>query len=216
MSSLWDHEALHATAGCTALAGVDEVGRGPLAGPVVAGAVILPGPGSPGHEAAREALQGLTDSKLLTARARARYVPLIQEHAVAWAIASLDAPTIDRLNILVASQEAMRQALLALAVPATHVLVDGHLRIKGLELSQEPLVKGDSRSISIAAASVLAKEHRDATMRALDAEFPGYGFARHMGYPTPQHLAAIQALGLCPEHRRSFGPCRQLSLFERA
>ncbi|MBU6402079.1 MAG: ribonuclease HII [Verrucomicrobia bacterium] len=192
--------------GTTHLAGVDEAGRGPLAGPVVAAAVVLP-------EAWIEAglpakLSGLNDSKQLTARQRERFFEFLTHHAlVRYAVAQADAATIDAINILRATHGAMNQALAALQPPPQHVLVDG-LRVPSLAFPQTALVRGDARSYLIAAASVLAKVNRDRLMHAYDREFPAYGFARHKGYATPQHLAALAEHGPCPIHRRSFAPVR--------
>ncbi len=181
-------------AGSRRVAGVDEVGRGPLAGPVVAAAVVLP----------RDAwLPGLDDSKRLTAARRQGLVAAIKAQAAAWCVAEVDVEAIDRLNIAQASFEAMRQALAGLGVGVDHVLVDG-FRIPGYGGDQTAIVGGDHLSNSIAAASVLAKVHRDARMAAWDAVWPGYGFARHKGYGTAEHVAALQRLGPCPLHRRSF------------
>lgn len=210
---MWTLEESFWAEGDACLAGVDEVGRGPLAGPVVAACVVLPGPDHPTYLEARCRLEGLTDSKLLTERQRDRFAPVIREVALAWAIAELDAAAIDRLNILRATQEAMARAYRRVrqTVKPDRLLVDGPLAVPGLRVKQVPLVKGDRRSISIAAASVIAKVHRDAGMLALHARFPGYGFDRHKGYPTAMHLVAIAREGLTPHHRLSFGPCRQAS-----
>lgn len=218
MSSMWSVEHQKWEQGYEAVCGLDEVGRGPLAGPVVAAAVILPRLGDPDFEAAQRRLEGLTDSKLLSERQRERFYAILPEVARAWAIAELSPAEIDRLNILRASQEAMRQALAKVRrkLAPDVLLIDGHLTLPGIRKPQEALVKGDSRSISIAAASVLAKVHRDRQMDRLHAEFPEYGFDRHKGYPTREHLEALERHGLTPHHRMSFGPCarlRQLPLF---
>jgi ribonuclease HII len=207
---MWDLEEGFWREGDRHLAGVDEVGRGPLAGPVVAAAVVLPGPDHPNHAAVRRRLVGLTDSKQLTARDRERFAEILPQVALGWAIAQVEALEIDSLNILRASQQAMALAVRRLrrTVKPDRLLVDGHLTIPGLRGPQTALVKGDGRSMSIAAASVIAKVHRDALMVRLDGRYPGYGFASHMGYPTAQHREAIARLGLCPEHRRSFKPCQ--------
>lgn len=180
------------------VAGVDEVGRGPLAGPVVAAAVILD-PARP--------LAALQDSKALSARQRRTLVPLIRSRALAWSLACASAWEIDRYNILQASLLAMRRAVRALPVPPRHVLVDGR-HAPAWEYSCEAVVNGDALVDAIAAASILAKECRDAQMTALAALYPGYGFERHMGYPTPEHQGALQRLGHCPAHRRTFAPVR--------
>ena len=183
--------------GCALVAGVDEVGRGPLAGPVVAAAVILP------PDLDRDALRRCDDSKRLPPGVREALAPRIRAAATATALAVVESEEIDRLNILQASAEAMCRAI-ALLVPAPgHALIDG-LRNGRLRLPQTPLVGGDGLSLSIAAASVLAKVHRDALMVAAEAAYPGYGFAEHKGYPTAQHRQALRRLGPCPLHRRSF------------
>lgn len=187
----------------TLLAGIDEVGRGPLAGNVVAAAVIL----DPNHPIA-----GLTDSKALSAKRREALDLLIRENALAYAIAHATPEEIDTLNIYHATHLAMRRAIDALTPAAEYLLVDGN-RLPGHALPGQAVVKGDARHDAIAAASILAKVSRDAEMVALDARHPDYGFARHKGYPTKEHLAALDRLGPLPEHRRSFGPVkRQLTL----
>jgi ribonuclease HII len=182
--------------GAQHVAGVDEVGVGPLAGPVVAAAVVLP---------PRVDLPGLDDSKALRPAARERLDAAIRAQAVALAVACVGADEIDRLNVLRASLEAMRRAVLGLGVAPDHVLVDAR-RIPEIAAAQSSIVGGDSRDGSIAAASIVAKVYRDALMRELDARHPGYGFARHKGYPTREHLDALERLGPCPIHRRSFAP----------
>jgi ribonuclease HII len=184
------------------VAGVDEVGVGPLAGPVVAAAVVLP---------ERAELPGLDDSKRLAAAQRERLAEAIRSQALAWAVAELEPEEVDRLNVLRASLEAMRRAVTSLGCRPEHVLVDAR-HIPGLDVPQTALVHGDARDASIAAASVLAKVHRDGLMCRLDARFPGYGFAEHKGYGTAQHLAALRRLGPSPAHRRSFAPVAQLRL----
>jgi len=200
------HERELLAGGLTLLAGLDEAGRGPLAGPVVAAAVMFP------VEWLRTAfpadLEKLNDSKQLTEAQREHYFTwLTSRLEVCFAIAQADAAVIDRINILQATHRAMNDALAQLAPPPAHVLVDG-LRVKSLGFPQTPLVKGDARSYSIAAASVLAKVTRDRLMREFDRQFPGYGFAEHKGYGTPAHLAALARLGPCPIHRRSFAPLK--------
>jgi ribonuclease HII len=189
--------------GARYVAGVDEVGVGPLAGPVVAAAVMLP---------ARVALPGLDDSKRLTARERERLDAAIRAQALALCVAEVDAAEVDRLDILRATLLAMRRAVAGLAPCPDHVLVDART-IPDLAVPQQALVAGDARDGSIAAASIVAKVHRDALMRRLDARFPGYGFAKHMGYGTREHLRALHALGPSAVHRRSFAPVAQLALF---
>ncbi|WP_404344713.1 ribonuclease HII [Vreelandella venusta] len=185
------------------LAGVDEVGRGPLVGSVVAAAVILD---------PRAPIAGLTDSKKLTARKREALDVQIREHALAFAVAEASAEEVDSLNIYHATHLAMRRAVDALVPQAEYLLVDGN-RLPGHALPGQAVVKGDARHPAIAAASILAKVVRDAQMVALDLRYPEYGFARHKGYPTKEHLAALQAHGPLVEHRKSFAPVqRQLAL----
>jgi ribonuclease HII len=184
------------------VAGADEVGRGALAGPVYAGAVIF---------AAGRKLRGLNDSKKLTREAREELVPRIEAKAIAWAVASASLEEIERLNILHASLLAMQRAVEALAVVPALLRVDGVHR-PGVACSVETIVGGDAKVPSIMAASVLAKVARDAEMRRLDLEHPGYGFAEHKGYATPQHLEALQRLGPCAIHRRGFEPVLQMKL----
>jgi ribonuclease HII len=191
------------------VAGVDEAGRGPLAGPVVAAAVMLP----PEWLAAglpRE-LEGLNDSKQLTATQRERFFAALTARAeVRFALAQVEADLVDQINILQATHRAMNATLARLQPPAEHVLVDGH-RVPSLRHPQTPIVKGDARSYSIAAASVLAKVTRDRLMLEYDRQWPAYGFAAHKGYGTAQHLAALAAHGPCPIHRRSFAPLRPVA-----
>ena len=179
------------------VAGVDEAGRGPLAGPVVAAAVVLPADGG---------WDGLDDSKVLSAEARELlFVEVIgRAHAFRWAVVGPRA--IDHANIRRASLRAMARAVKGLAVTPKLVLVDGNDAIPGLELPQQAVIDGDATMLSIAAASVLAKVVRDRIMTRLDRVWPDYGFARHKGYGTPEHLAAIDRLGPCPLHRYSFSP----------
>jgi ribonuclease HII len=184
------------------LAGVDEVGRGPLAGDVVAAAVILD-PDKP--------IAGLRDSKALSEKRRQVLAAEIKLKARAWSVARASVAEIDELNILQASLLAMRRAVEALVVQPEYVLVDGN-RLPQWKYAAEPIVKGDSKVAEIAAASILAKVQRDSELVILDQRYPGYGLARHKGYPTPQHLQALRELGVTPEHRRSFGPVRELLL----
>ena len=190
--------------GLTRVAGVDEAGCGPLAGPVVAGAAILPVKW--GDSGLPKPLRGLTDSKLLTALQRERYFAYLTAcPEVQFAVAEVDAGQIDVLNIFHAAHHAMNLALAQLNPPPEHVLVDGR-RVKTMTLPQTAIVKGDLKSYSIAAASVLAKVTRDRLMVEFHRQWPMYGFADHKGYATAQHLAAITAHGPCPIHRRSFAP----------
>jgi ribonuclease HII len=182
------------------VAGVDEVGRGPLAGPVVAAAVIL-------HPAAP--IDGLRDSKLLTPRQRRRLAHEIRARALAWGVGRAGPRRVDAVNVLQATWHAMRAALARLPVAPDLVLVDGSLRIPGLDRPQRAVVAGDRRSASIAAASILAKVVRDALMARADRRYPGYGFRRHKGYATAAHIEALARLGPCPLHRRSFRGVRR-------
>lgn len=183
------------------VAGVDEAGRGPIAGPVVVAAVILD-PDRP--------IAGIDDSKVLSAERRTALDFEIRRLAIAHAVVVVPAATIDRVNILKATLEGMRQALAMLAPAPAHALVDGNRLPPDLPCPAEAIVDGDALEPAIGAASILAKVHRDRLMEGLDACFPGYGFARHRGYPTPEHLEALARLGPCPEHRRSFAPVRRL------
>jgi ribonuclease HII len=201
--------------GAGLVAGVDEAGCGPLAGPVVAAAVLFPS--SWLVSGFHRSLHGLNDSKQLTVEEREKYYCVITSLTeILWAIAVVDAETIDRINILQAAHRAMNHALDQLQPAPQHVLVDGR-PVKSLKFPHTPLVKGDCRSYSIAAASVLAKVTRDRLMVDFDRLYPAYGFAVHKGYGTPQHLEAIAAHGPCPIHRRSFAPFRpveeELELF---
>ncbi|MGL4564789.1 MAG: ribonuclease HII [Halioglobus sp.] len=181
-------------------AGVDEVGRGPLAGDVVAAAVILD-PARP--------IAGLRDSKKLSAPRREALALRIKEQALAWAVARASVAEIDQLNILQASLLAMHRAVQALHPQPTYVLVDGN-RLPRWDYASEPVVKGDDRVPAIAAASILAKAQRDGELLELERLYPGYGFAAHKGYPTAAHLEALRTLGVTPVHRRTFGPVRAL------
>lgn len=189
--------------GLRTVAGVDEVGVGPLAGPVVAAAVVLP---------ERVRLPGLNDSKQVPRQGRERLAREIREQALAVSVADVSVAEVDRLNILRATLEAMRRAIAGLSLRPDHVLVDART-IPGLAMAQTAIPGGDARDGSIAAASIVAKVHRDAIMRRLDAEHPGYGFAIHKGYATRAHLAALSLLGPSPVHRRSFAPVSQLAMF---
>jgi ribonuclease HII len=182
------------------LCGVDEAGRGPLAGPVVAAAVML----DPDHP-----LAGLRDSKKLGPLARERLAGMIRERALAWCVAEASVAEIDRMNILRATLLAMRRAVDGLQRPPGIVWVDGN-RCPDWPWPSQAVVKGDDKVAAIAAASILAKTARDSLMRKIHSDFPGYGFERHMGYGTATHLKALQALGPCPQHRRSFAPVRLL------
>jgi len=198
----WTLEEAARGLGALRIAGLDEVGRGPLFGPVVAAAVILP---RGCH------LEGLTDSKKLSEKKRNRLEPEIRANAVAWAVAVVDAQTIDRINIRQASLLAMRRAVDQLALSPDYLLIDGRDPIDWAG-PQQAVVHGDAISFSIAAASVLAKVHRDRLIVALDREFPGYGLAEHKGYPCPAHKAALNRLGPTPLHRKSYQPVAQAML----
>ena len=180
-------------------AGVDEVGRGPLAGPVVAGAVILD---------SRKPIVGLADSKRLSAQRREGLAEEIQTRALAWAVGEASVVEIDAMNILRASHLAMQRAVAALAQVPEIIFVDGNL-LPAFFVPAGAVVKGDCRVPEISAGAILAKVARDAMMRDLDAAFPDYGFAKHKGYPTPQHLAALSLHGPCRHHRNSFAPVRE-------
>ncbi len=193
-------EGLWWSQGLMRVAGVDEAGRGPWAGPVVAGAVILPV--DPG---VARALAGVRDSKQLSPRQRERLFAVIQAAAVSWAAGVVPSEEIDRLGILPATRLAMRLAVNALGVAPQALLVDA-VRLPAIPLPQRSLIHGDALSLSIAAASIIAKVTRDRLMVELDAQYPGYGFARHKGYGTTLHALALNELGPCPIHRRSFAP----------
>jgi ribonuclease HII len=192
-NALWEN-------GLARVAGVDEAGMSPLAGPVAAGAVIF----EPGTR-----IPEVDDSKRLDPESRERLAPIIKQRAVAWAVAFVDVEEIDRLNIYWAGLCAMRRAVEALAPAAEHLLIDGR-KLDGVPLPQQRIIKGDTRSLSIAAASILAKTERDARMVAAERDYPGYGFAKHKGYPVPEHVGALRRLGACPLHRRSFGRVREV------
>ncbi len=183
------------------VAGVDEAGRGPLAGPVVVAAVILD---------PRRPIDGLADSKALAESQRDALAPLIRERALAWSLIVVDTDEIERLNILGATMAGMTRALDALTLAPTLALIDGNRLPKTLRCAARAVVGGDASEPAIGAASILAKTERDRRMRAFDPIHPGYGFARHKGYPTPEHLAALERLGPCAIHRRGFAPVKRL------
>ncbi|WP_019918218.1 ribonuclease HII [Methyloversatilis discipulorum] len=185
------------------IAGVDEAGRGPLCGPVYAAAVILD-PVRP--------IDGLNDSKKLSEKKREALAPLIRERALAWAVGIATVEEIDRLNILHATMLAMRRAVEGLAVPPDRVLIDGNRVPPGLSVPARAIVGGDASEAAISAASILAKTGRDQEMMALAALYPQYGIAKHKGYPTAEHLAALRVHGPSPIHRRSFAPVAQSAL----
>lgn len=194
MTDLYIYENTLRAEGYPLICGVDEAGRGPLAGPVCAGACILP---------AGLVIEGLNDSKKLSEKRREALYDQITEQALAWAVCLADEKTIDEINILQATYRAMRGAVERLSLRPDLCLVDGN-RDPGLGLPTRTVVKGDASCASVAAASILAKVTRDRLMAAYDAQYPGYGFAVHKGYGTKAHYAAVAALGLCPIHRRSF------------
>ena len=190
----FENELVKDVPGPVILAGLDEAGRGPLAGPVAAGAVILP----PDHD-----ILYLNDSKKLSAKKRDMLYDQIREEALAWAVGLVEPERIDEINILQATYEAMRLAVSRLKVKPT-VLVNDAVTIPGVDLVQFPVVKGDAKCISVAAASILAKVTRDRIMEEMDGKYPEYGFAGHKGYGTKEHMNAIRQYGPCPIHRRSF------------
>jgi ribonuclease HII len=198
----WELEEAARRGGALRIAGIDEVGRGPLFGPVVAAAVILP---------AGCRLHGLTDSKKLSEKKRNELDLEIRACAIAWAIAAVDVETIDRINIRRASLEAMRRAVEQLADTPDFLLIDGRDTIQW-NCQQQAVIHGDSLSFSIAAASVLAKVHRDRLLVELDATYPGYGLGNHKGYGTLEHMEALARLGPTPLHRRSYQPVAQAAL----
>ena len=198
----WTLENAARRAGALHIAGLDEVGRGPMFGPVVAAAVVLP-------KGCR--LRGLNDSKQLTEKQREEFDAVIRVKAIAWAVAAVDVETIDRINIRRASLLAMRMAVEQLAVVPDYLLVDGRDCIEW-PCTQQAVVQGDATSFSIAAASVLAKVHRDRLLVELDAVYPGYGLARHKGYCSQEHLEALARLGPTPMHRKSYQPVAQRML----
>lgn len=182
------------------VAGVDEAGRGPLAGPVVVAAVILDG---------ARPIQGLNDSKQLSEARREALDAEIRERALAFSVIEVGCEAIDRYNILQATLNGMREALTRLSIRPDEALIDGNRLPLDLPCPARAIVDGDALIAEISAASILAKVHRDRVLVALDARHPGYGFAEHKGYPTPAHLAALQRLGPCPAHRRSFAPVKR-------
>jgi ribonuclease HII len=179
------------------ICGVDEAGRGPLAGPVVAAAVIL---------SADLDKDGIKDSKKLSPSERETLKNRIESSSSKWAVGVVGPETVDEINILQATFLAMRKAVKKLSIAPDLVLVDGRFEIPKLNIRQRAVIKGDSREISIAAASILAKTHRDRLMIGIEKKFPGYGFSRHKGYPTKDHIAKLEKLGPCPVHRKSFRP----------
>jgi ribonuclease HII len=196
MKDLFD---LDLTAFPSLTAGVDEAGRGPLAGPVVAAAVILD---------VNNPIEGLADSKQLSEKKRIALEPLIKSRALCWAVARAEVDEIDEINILRASLLAMQRAVAALQTQPEHLLVDGN-QMPPIKLPMTTVIKGDSRVACIAAASILAKQYRDREMLEMDLQYPGYGFARHKGYPTQLHMQALELHGVTLIHRKSFAPVRR-------
>lgn len=190
----FEYEEKHYAEGYTAICGCDEAGRGPLCGPVVAAAVILP---------RGEIIEGLNDSKKLSEKKREALFDIIKERAIAYAVAEASPAEIDEINILNASMLAMRRAVRALHIKADFALIDGNCS-RGFEIPTETVVKGDAKSYSIAAASILAKVTRDRQCIELDAAYPEYGIAKHKGYPTKDHMEAVRKYGVAPIYRRSF------------
>ena len=187
------------------IAGLDEAGRGALAGPVTAAAVIFP----LDNPQLLDTLRAVNDSKQLTAKVREQLFSCITHHASTYAVASVSAAIIDQVGIVPATKQAMMLALAQLTPAADYLLIDGLIRLPNCPLPQQAIIRGDSHSLTIAAASILAKVTRDREMIALDESYPQYGFARHKGYGTIAHLAAIARLGPCPIHRHTFAPMRQ-------
>lgn len=204
MACSFEHEFLLRDRGIFPVAGIDEAGRGPLAGPVVCAAAVLP---------LNLTLPGLNDSKKLTSRRReALYLEITANPKILWSVIHVSASEIDRLNILRATHAGMRSAWEKLDPRPHHVLIDG-LEVPGFPCAQTALVGGDGRSLSIAAASVIAKVERDRVMLEYDRLYPEYGFAKHKGYPTAEHFAKLRQHGPCPIHRRSFAPVAQAELW---
>ncbi|MCG1020631.1 ribonuclease HII [Sutcliffiella horikoshii] len=193
------YERLLWESGCQYIAGIDEVGRGPLAGPVIAAAVILP---------KDFYLPGLTDSKKLSTQKREHFFHYIKEHAISYGIGMIDSKRIDEVNIYEATKLAMMEAVGNLHHKPDHLLIDA-MKLD-LDMEQTSIIKGDATSISIAAASVLAKETRDTYMKELAQEFPQYGFEKNMGYGTQEHLLALHEIGVTREHRQSFSPVKEM------
>lgn len=183
------------------VAGVDEAGRGPWAGPVAVGAVILD---------PRQPIEGLNDSKKLSEKQRDALAPIIKARAKSWSVVLVSAREIDKINILQATFKGMRLAVSQLAISPHSALIDGNRVPPDFPVDAEAIIKGDSKILAISAASILAKVARDQYMDELDIKWPGYGFSQHKGYGTPQHQAALLKLGPCEEHRRSFAPVRKL------
>lgn len=199
----FDHERRLWEAGCRCVAGIDEAGRGALAGPVVAAAVVI----AP-HSAGLPLWGELRDSKLLTPARREELAPQVRAAALAWAVAAVPAAVIDACGIAAATRQAMQAAVAALDPQPQHLLIDW-VRLAAVSIPQYSCARADQLMVSVAAASILAKVHRDALLVELDAVYPLYGFARHKGYGAAAHLAALATHGPCPEHRHSFAPVAQ-------
>jgi ribonuclease HII len=187
------------------VAGLDEAGRGALAGPVTAAAVILPFD----KPHLLQALHAVNDSKQLTAKVRENLFAQVTDSALAFAVASVSAAVVDEIGIIPATKQAMQMAVSQLTPAPEYLLIDGRIRLKTLPTPQQSVIRGDAKSLSIAAASILAKVTRDRLMIELDGQFPLYGFARHKGYGTAQHLAALEEHGPCPQHRFTFSPIKR-------
>ena len=200
----YDEEAALLDDGYAVIAGVDEAGRGSLAGPVVAGAAVLP------LHPSGDWLSGIRDSKQLTPRRREAALQRMRDASVAMGVGSASAAEIDGIGIIGATRAAMARAIDALPVRPDFLLLDAIL-LPDVDIPQHSIIKGDAKCLSIAAASIVAKVTRDAMMREYDAEYPGYGFGRHKGYATRQHLEGLEALGACAIHRRTFGPVRRVT-----
>lgn len=208
MASLEFELVIIKSTGLTAIAGLDEAGRGALAGPVVAAAVILPLSSSSSSPDLLKQLSEVNDSKQLSANTRAKLYPIIQNTALTFGIGIRSAQYVDRYGIISSTKQAMLDALQALIPPAEYLLIDGRIRLPRSSLPQQSIIRGDSKSLSIAAASILAKVTRDQVMIALDVQYPEYGFARHKGYGTVSHRHALRLLGPTPEHRLTFSPLK--------
>ena len=194
-----------ASDGLQLIAGLDEAGRGALAGPVTAAAVILP----LDKPNLLQILQDVNDSKQLTAKKRENLFACITDEALAYGIASAPAQVVDEIGIIPATKQAMQTAVSQLTPPPDYLLIDGRIRLKTLPTPQQSIIRGDAKSLTIAAASILAKVTRDRLMIEFDAQYPQYGFARHKGYGTAKHLAALEEYGPCPRHRFSFSPIKR-------
>lgn len=204
MASLEFESEIIKCTGFSTIAGLDEAGRGALAGPVVAAAVIFPSSSSK----LLSALSGVNDSKQLSAKTREKLFPIIQHAALTFGIGIRSAHYVDRFGIIASTKQAMLDALQGLNPTADYLLIDGRIRLRQSALPQRSIIRGDSKSLSIAAASIIAKVTRDRVMIALDTKYPEYGFARHKGYGTAYHRQVLEQLGPTPEHRLTFAPLR--------